>query len=69
MKKIFVTSINCASCIRAVTPFLNEVEGVQSWEVDIADPKKKLTVFGDVKPSAVINAVKDAGYFIEEIPD
>ncbi|NLP58951.1 heavy-metal-associated domain-containing protein [Lutibacter sp. B1] len=40
----FKTNINCSGCISKVTPFLNKQEGVESWEVDTANPDKTLTI-------------------------
>ena len=40
----FKTNINCGGCISKVTPFLNKLEGVESWEVDTANADKILTI-------------------------
>ncbi|MDY2585964.1 heavy-metal-associated domain-containing protein [Winogradskyella aquimaris] len=40
----FKTNINCGGCISKVTPFLNNQEGVESWEVDTVNPDKILTI-------------------------
>ncbi len=40
----FKTNINCGGCVSKVTPFLNKQEGIDSWEVDTANPDKILTV-------------------------
>ncbi|MBX2929578.1 MAG: heavy-metal-associated domain-containing protein [Saprospiraceae bacterium] len=61
----FKTTINCQNCIRTVTGFLNEVPGIERWEVDTADPDKILTVFGDaVTAEEIIAAVEEAGFDI-----
>ncbi|PSR11936.1 MAG: hypothetical protein DA408_13505 [Bacteroidetes bacterium] len=60
----FKTNVNCANCVRSVTNFLNEVEGLESWQVDTANPDKILTVVGDVTAAAVVEAVEDAGFDI-----
>lgn len=63
----FKTNINCNNCVRAVTNFLNDVEGVKSWQVDIDNPDKILTVEGEeVTVEEVIEAVEDAGFDIEK---
>lgn len=65
MDKItFKTNINCGNCIKAVTNFINEVEGVKSWEVDTDNPDKLLTVEGAADAAAIIEAVEDAGFDI-----
>lgn len=69
-KTTFKTSINCGNCIKAVTNFINEVDGVENWEVDTDNPDKILTVEGTASKEAIIEAVEDAGYdivLIEEI--
>ncbi|MEF3079827.1 MULTISPECIES: heavy-metal-associated domain-containing protein [Flavobacteriaceae] len=40
----FKTNINCGGCVSKVTPFLNNQEGVESWEVDTVNPDKILTI-------------------------
>lgn len=67
-KKTFKTNINCSSCVRSVTNFLNEIPGIAQWGVDTDNPDKILTVEGDhVETDAVIEAVEDAGFDIEEV--
>tara|TARA_R110002096_G_scaffold159156_2_gene324870 strand:- start:803 stop:1015 length:213 start_codon:yes stop_codon:yes gene_type:complete len=69
MKTIqFKTNINCGSCIKSVTPFLNELDNVESWKVDTNNPDKILTIeIDDEDENAVKNAVLEAGYKIEKI--
>lgn len=68
MKKAqFKTNINCNNCIRSVTGFINDVEGINKWEVDIENPDKILTVEGDFEIEALIEAVEDAGYDATEV--
>ena len=43
----FKTNINCGGCVSKVTPFLNKQEGIESWEVDTANPDKILTIESD----------------------
>ncbi|SMB95185.1 hypothetical protein SAMN00120144_1883 [Hymenobacter roseosalivarius DSM 11622] len=62
----FKTSINCANCLRAVTPFLDAEPTVQKWNVDTNNPDKILTVEGEnVIPEQVMKAVSQAGFDIE----
>lgn len=59
----FKTNINCGGCIKAVTPFLNEAEGVKSWQVDTDNPDKILTVEAEGADAQTIqNIVEDAGF-------
>ena len=69
MKKVeFKTNINCGSCIKSVTPFLNALDNVDLWSVDTESPDKVLTVhLDDDNEQIVVEAVKKAGYLIEII--
>ncbi len=64
----FKTNINCSGCIKSVTPFLNEVDNLDTWKVDTDNPDKILDVtLDDENETTVINAVKNAGYEIEKV--
>ena len=63
----FKTNINCGSCIKSVTPFLDEAVGDGNWKVDTANPDKVLTVVTEEEVADVIEAVTDAGFKIELI--
>ncbi len=66
----FKTNINCGSCIKSVTPFLNELDNLDEWKVDTDNPDKILEVeLDDDDESTVIKAVKEAGYEIERIEE
>ena len=62
----FKTTINCANCVRAVTPTLNQEVGANNWQVDTANPDKILTVTSDQATAAqVVQAVEAAGFEIK----
>ena len=64
----FKTNINCGNCVRAVTGFINDVKGIDSWQVDTDNPDKILSVKGEnLEIEAIVEAVEDAGYDIELI--
>jgi copper chaperone CopZ len=66
----FKTNINCGSCVKAVTGFINEVEGVQNWNVDTQNPDKILSVQGEgLQVVNILDAVKDAGFEIVELAE
>ena len=69
MKTIhFKTNINCGSCIKSVTPFLNELDNINLWKVDTDNPHKILEVtLDDDNEAVVMKAVKKAGFEIEKI--
>jgi len=62
----FKTNINCGNCIKSVTPFLNELDNVDSWKVDTENPDKILVVeLDDEDIQAVVSAVEKAGFKIQ----
>lgn len=56
------TNINCGSCIKAVTPFLDRDDRINSWKVDTDSPEKILTVEGDISAEEVAGLVTAAGF-------
>jgi copper chaperone len=40
----FKTNIQCTNCLSKVSPKLNGKAGISSWEVDLSDPDRILTV-------------------------
>lgn len=69
----FKTNINCGSCIKSVTPFLNALEEIDAWQVDTAVAEKILTVDTEQSPTEmeqkVISAVSSAGFTIQKIAE
>jgi copper chaperone len=64
----FKTNMKCGGCVATVTPFLNNVEGVDKWNVDTTAPDKILTVSGEnVDAEKVKDAVTKAGFQIMPI--
>ena len=64
----FKTNIKCGSCIAAVTPYLNQVSEIKSWEVDTANPDKILTVESvSQNAQTIIATIRQAGYNAEVI--
>ena len=63
----FKTNIKCGGCVATVTPFLNDIEHLDGWNVDTARPDKILTVqttdnrIGEV----VKKAIEKAGFKAE----
>ena len=61
------TNINCSSCLNSITPFLNDLDNIDSWNVDLKDPDKLLTVvLDDDNTGVVAEAIKKAGFVIKE---
>jgi copper chaperone len=67
----FKTNINCGSCIKSVTPFLNALEEIDAWQVDTAVAEKILTVETELSQieieQKVITAVSSAGFTIQKL--
>lgn len=61
----FKTTLKCSGCEATVKPYLDAVEGIQSWNVDLSNPDKLLTTTGCNTPEAVIEALKNAGFKAE----
>ncbi len=60
MKKYEVSGMHCAACSARVERTVSALEGVDACTVNLLT--NSMTVEGDVSPSAVISAVKKAGY-------
>ncbi|TDQ18954.1 copper chaperone [Algoriphagus boseongensis] len=59
----FKTNINCGNCLAKVTPKLNEQTGIESWNVDLTDPERTLTVNTEnLEPEEIKKAVLKAGF-------
>ena len=65
----FTTNINCGSCVRSVTPFLDEVEGVTIWRVDVEDDRKVLSVEGSASEADIVAMVQEAGFDIRPLAE
>ncbi|QJD98585.1 heavy-metal-associated domain-containing protein (plasmid) [Mucilaginibacter robiniae] len=65
----FKTNIKCGGCIATVTPSMNNLKGVEKWEVDTANPDKILTVQAqnDLSPELIISTLKEKGYQAEKL--
>lgn len=67
MLQTFKTNINCGSCVRSVTGFLDSVPGVTIWRVDVDSPDKILSVEGKASQLSIVEAVEEAGFDIEPL--
>jgi len=64
----FKTNVKCGGCIATVTPHLNQVKGIISWNVDTTDPLKIMTVETEgISPEEITSVMKTAGYQAELI--
>lgn len=63
----FKTTINCANCLRAITPALNAEPAITAWQVDTANTDKLLTVTTDLPAAQVVALVEEAGFEAQPI--
>ena len=64
----FTSNIACNGCLSKVKPFLDELEGVVKWEVDIENPQKILNVqSNELSADQIQEAVIKAGYQLEDL--
>ncbi len=64
---LFKTNINCASCVRMVRPALDELQGIEAWDVRTESPDKLLSIQSNsLQVSELQNALSELGF--EAIP-
>jgi copper chaperone CopZ len=64
----FRTNINCSGCVAQVSPFLDNAEGIDKWEVDVKSPERLLTVDANgISASEIMQKVNEAGFNIEPV--
>ena len=63
----FKTTINCANCLRAVTPALNAEPAITAWQVDTNNPDKILTVTTTLPADQVVALVEEAGFSAQPV--
>jgi copper chaperone len=64
----FKTNVKCGGCIATVTPHLNQVKGIISWNVDTTDPMKIMTIETEgISAEEITSVMKIAGYQAELI--
>ncbi|MCE6993001.1 heavy-metal-associated domain-containing protein [Dyadobacter sp. CY323] len=63
----FKTNIKCGGCVDTITPFLNEDNSIENWQVDLQSPERILKVETSHSPKEIAELMKKAGYTAEEI--
>jgi copper chaperone len=62
------TSLKCNGCLATITPFLNQLEGLGEWSVDLVDPNRTLTAeVSAISAEDVIAVIRKAGFSAEKI--
>ena len=64
----FKTNINCTGCLSKVTPFLNEEQGIEKWDVDLKHDDRILTVETDnLTTDEIKETVQKAGFTLDKV--
>jgi len=64
----FKTNVNCGGCVATVTPHMNQVKGIVSWNVDTNNPDKILSIETEnVAPEEIKSILNGVGYQAELI--
>lgn len=64
----FKSTIKCTGCLANVTPFLDDTSGIETWEVDLKNPDRILTVRSNgATAEDITRAVEKAGYVAEQL--
>jgi len=63
----FKTNLKCAGCMYAIKPYMDGIEGIQSWDVDLNSPNKEVEVVTDSGSpkkirKAIEKGISEAGY-------
>ena len=67
---VFKTNLYSEEDVKTIEPVLNKIPEVLEWNVDREDIDKVLRVeTAKLSPLDLIDILKDAGYFCEELPD
>ncbi|MFL5743324.1 MAG: copper chaperone [Niastella sp.] len=65
---VFKTNLRFKKQINAVTPHINNLQGIARWNVDLDDTDKILRIESvDLSPRSVEATLQQAGYFCEEL--
>ena len=66
----FKTNINCNGCLNKVKPYLDQLQDLESWEVDTNNPYKILTVKGvQITEEEIIDTIEEVGFNAELIKE
>jgi copper chaperone len=65
---VFKTNLRFKKQITALTPHINNLQGINRWNVDLDDKDKILRIESvDLCPRSVETTLQEAGYFCEEL--
>ncbi len=62
----FKTNLKCAGCMYAIKPYMDEIKGIKSWNVDLEDADKTVKVENEsASVDEIKEAIRKAGYSAE----
>ncbi len=66
----FKTDLKCAGCMYAIKPYMDALEGIESWNVDLESKEKIVEVVTKTASKeeikkAIEDAISEAGYSAE----
>ena len=64
---ILIDGMTCEHCVKRVTNALQEIEGVETVEVDLEAGSAKVTLSAEVEDSVLEEAIEEAGYDIRDV--
>jgi cation transport ATPase len=63
MKELIIpTNMHCGSCVTKLGKVLNSEPGVHHWSADVVDPKKRVTIHGDITMEQALGLIQKAGF-------
>jgi copper chaperone len=66
MELIFKTTLKCGGCEDKVRPFLDALNQIKEWNVDLTVQPKTITAKGEnLNPEEIIAAIEKAGFKAE----
>lgn len=63
----FKTNAKCGGCVAAIRTQLQGKVDDNGWSLDLTSQDKELTVTADVSADIIMDAVKTAGFKIEQL--
>jgi len=67
---VFKSNLKCEGCIEQIQLPLNQISGIDHWEVDLLHPDKLIILHGElIDYKVVISKIGEAGYRLVYLPD
>lgn len=61
----FKTNIESNQSVAFISNFIDHLNGVKNWEVDLKSPDKVLTIRGTLqRPTSLVKKISNAGYLL-----